>query len=469
MRTILFDLGDTLIDKNDKVLPGAIEVLTALANLRDPDGASVPFGLVSDYYDASSPAEVRLRQEEYYSILHSCGLASFFEPLSQRVTLSTEVGVSKPDPLIFRTAVERLSLGAHLHHAVFVTENSAHIEAARELGMMAIHVKGPGQSVGEVEHLAELIPILQRLVAFAPCCKKRGEAVGRHESHTHKSKKADPTITGLTAKVSSARLKSWIETLAGFGTRWTHSPGIGRVPEWVRDQFLALGYPGADVRFQEFDVPGAVKQRNVLCGPAGSHPGFLLLCAHYDSLSQAPKRSAPGADDNATGVAVLLEVAGLLRGVPLRRGLLFAAFGGEEQGLFGSAACAEVAAAEGWKIDVVLNMDMIGYQDPARPGRIVVEYDQGNRHPGNDAAAKAFGALMAQAAADYTTLEVEHTDIWNSDYIPFEAKGYPCIGVFEATENPGYHKTTDTLGALDMNHLAEVAKMVLATTYRIAL
>jgi Zn-dependent M28 family amino/carboxypeptidase len=158
----------------------------------------------------------------------------------------------------------------------------------------------------------------------------------------------------------------------------------------------------------------------------------------------------------------------LLQTVPLHRGILFAAFGGEEQGLFGSAACAEIAATEGWRIDVVLNLDMIAYQDAQRPEVVKVEYDQGNRNPGNDAAAKAFGLLMAQAAADYTHLAVEHTDIWNSDYMPFEAKGYACIGVYEGGENPGYHKTTDTPAVLDMNHLAEVAKMVVATVYLIA-
>ena len=106
---------------------------------------------------------------------------------------------------------------------------------------------------------------------------------------------------------------------------------------------------------------------------------------------------------------------------------------------------------------------MIAYQDPVKRGHIIVEYDQGNRNPSNDAAAKAYGLLMAQAAADYTGLIVEHTDIWNSDYIPFEAKGFPCIGVYEASENPSYHRSTDTASQIEIAHLTEVAKMVLAT------
>lgn len=178
--------------------------------------------------------------------------------------------------------------------------------------------------------------------------------------------------------------------------------------------------------------------------------------------------SAPGADDNASGIAVLLEAAELLRDAPLRRGVLFAAFGGDEQGLCGSAACADIAATEGWPIDLVLNLDMIAFQAPTKPQHVIVEYDQGNRHPGNDAAAKAFGLLMAQAAVDYTNLTVEHSDIWNSDYLPFEAKGYACIGVYEAGQNPAYHKTEDTAARPDMSHIAEVAKMVVATLCLIA-
>ncbi len=268
----------------------------------------------------------------------------------------------------------------------------------------------------------------------------------------------------MTAQISPTRLNDTLSRLEAFGTRWTYSRDIAKVPEWIHGQFEALGYTSAsETRYQEFDIPGGGRQRNVLCGTRADSAGFVLVCAHYDSLSETPATIAPGADDNASGIAVLLEVAGILRAVQLRRGVLFAAFGGEEQGLFGSVACAEIAAQESWPIDVVINLDMIAYQDRTRRGHVIVEYDQGNRHPGNDAAAKAYGLLMAQAAADYTSLTVEHTDIWNSDYIPFEAKGFACIGVYEAGDNPSYHQSTDTVNNVDMLHLEEVAKMVLAT------
>ena len=232
---------------------------------------------------------------------------------------------------------------------------------------------------------------------------------------------------------------------------------------------MTRGYSATnEVRFQDFSIPGAGAQRNVLCGPASFTRPFVLVGAHYDSTSETASTLAPGADDNASGIAVLLEVAALLRGVALTRDVVFAAFGGEEQGLFGSAHCADVATSEHWPIELVVNLDMVGFPNGAPPNRIVVEFDHGNRNLRNDAASKAFGLLMAQAAADYTSLAVEHTDIWNSDYMPFEAKGFACIGAYEGGDNPFYHRSTDVATRVDIAYLADVARMVLATVLTIA-
>jgi hypothetical protein len=303
------------------------------------------------------------------------------------------------------------------------------------------------------------------LLEFTPCAKTAATRATRRDSAVQRSKTANPQVEALVAQVDSQRLKASVEALVAFGTRWSLSPGIGKVPSWVRSQFLARGYQaGKEVRYQPFRLGNGAAQRNVLCGPKTPARGLILLCAHYDSVSESPAQAAPGADDDGTGIAALLELARVLRGAALKRDILFAAFGGEEQGLFGSAACADIARDDAWPIDVVINMDMIGYKATGSAARITVEYDHGNRNPGNDAAAKAFGLLMAQAARDYTSLSPLHSDIWSSDYMPFEAKGFACIGAYDADENPNYHRTTDLAATLDFAHLAEVVKMIVATT-----
>lgn len=463
MRVVLFDLGNTLVDASDVPLPGALEMLEAVAAIEIEDGTNPILGLLSDFTLAPSPAQIPQIRQEYREILERAGLIRFFEPFEERVTLSTDLGVFKPEPALFRAAVSKLDPEGHLHHAVFVTENGEHIAAARALGMMAIHFKAPGQTEGEVDNLLDLVPLIQRIVTFSPCCKKRGEAAGRFASQSNRSKRQDSQITGIVDRIDPQRLSQSLDALAGFGTRWTYSDAVTGVPDWIHRQFADMGYDPTGTIFQPFSMPGGITQRNVLCGPLDDDAGYILVCAHYDSLSEQAATLAPGADDNASGIAVMLEAARILRTAPEGQRVRYAAFGGEEQGLFGSQECAEIAHDEGWPIDLVINLDMLGFQDPARPGHTVVEYDQGNRNPTNDAASKAFGLLMAQAAADYTDLTVEHTDIWNSDYIPFEAKGYACIGVFEAAENPFYHQSTDTVATLDPAHLAEITRMLVAT------
>lgn len=108
MKIVLFDLGDTLEHENI-LLPGAINTLSSIQNMKDDKNQPVALALISDFYEANNPDELKARQNEYYEIIQSLGIRSFFEPVGKRVTLSTEVGVTKPDKKIFRVAVDKIS------------------------------------------------------------------------------------------------------------------------------------------------------------------------------------------------------------------------------------------------------------------------------------------------------------------------------------------------------------------------
>jgi hypothetical protein len=299
--------------------------------------------------------------------------------------------------------------------------------------------------------------------------KKRADARGRSDSQFSKSKKKDPRIEALVAKVDGARLTDTLKALTAFPTRWSQSSTLVQARDLIRQQFISFGYDTSRVRLVEYRLPNGTVGHSVICAPERLGQGFILIGAHYDSISESSATLAPGADDDGSGIATVLETARIFANIGLKRGVMFAAFGGEEQGLFGSQAVANLAAGERWAIDVMLNLDMVGHVDPQRPTNIVVEYDQGNVDPRNDAAAKAFGLQMAQLAADYTSMTVEHTDIWSSDYMPFEAKGFPCIGLYDGgADSPFYHTTNDTMNAVDLPRLTEVAGLVCAFVASVA-
>ena len=117
---------------------------------------------------AGSPEQIPIIRQRYYDILDGLGLRSFFEPLADRVTLSSEVGVFKPDEKIFRAVIEKIDEGLRFGDVVFITENRRHVIEARRLGMRAIHFQGPGQNTGDVDRLVDVIPLVQKPWGFEP-------------------------------------------------------------------------------------------------------------------------------------------------------------------------------------------------------------------------------------------------------------------------------------------------------------
>ncbi len=173
MKIVLFDLVRTL-EYNDVLLPGSIETLEAIRSLHDSDGTPVGMGLVSDFDMPQATTDVPIIRQSYLAILNRLGIRHFFEPAERCVTLSTDVGVFKPDQRIFRAAVDRFDPGLPFASVLFVTENYGHASAARALGMRVIHFKGPGQSTGDIAALPQLVPLVQDFADTADaswCCR----------------------------------------------------------------------------------------------------------------------------------------------------------------------------------------------------------------------------------------------------------------------------------------------------------
>lgn len=189
-----------------------------------------------------------------------------------------------------------------------------------------------------------------------------------------------PAVYEIVDAVSAERIESDIRTLAGFGTRHTASEtdsdtrGIGAARRWIFDEFerisadcggcLEVRYVSETVE-GESRIPDPVDVVSVIAIQRGTlDPGrVVMMSGDIDSRASDVMNAeidAPGANDNASGVAGAIEAARVLSGRSFAGTIVYAALAGEEQGLFGGEILARYALEEGWRIKAVLNNDMIG-------------------------------------------------------------------------------------------------------------
>jgi len=189
-----------------------------------------------------------------------------------------------------------------------------------------------------------------------------------------------PAVYEIVDAVSAQRIEADIRTLAGFGTRHTASQtesntrGIGAARRWIFDEFERISAECGgclDVRYVsetvegERRIPDPVEVVSVIAIQRGTlDPGrVVMMSGDIDSRASDVMNAeidAPGANDNASGVAGAIEAARVLSGRSFAGTIVYAALAGEEQGLFGGEILARYALEEGWRIKAVLNNDMIG-------------------------------------------------------------------------------------------------------------
>lgn len=200
----------------------------------------------------------------------------------------------------------------------------------------------------------------------------------------------------------------------------------------------------------------------------------VILGAHFDAVE-----NTPGADDNASGVAVLLETARILAQAKLRMPLHCCAFNLEEWNMIGSTHFARKLKAAGAKLAAMISLEMVGYID-ARQGRQKYPFGLGWLYPdrgdfigviGNWNSAtllQRFARQMRQVRGlPVETLSVPGTGgllpaVRLSDHAPFWDAGYPALMVTDTAffRNPHYHRRTDTLATLNLDFIAKVCEGV---------
>ncbi|MCP4229602.1 MAG: M20/M25/M40 family metallo-hydrolase [bacterium] len=260
-----------------------------------------------------------------------------------------------------------------------------------------------------------------------------------------------------------------VNHLSSYHSRYVGYPDNITACNWIEDEFgenfrctTELDYFDADPpgEYGPFTVP------NVLCTLPGitSPEEYVIVCAHLDSWAPEcftdPNAPAPGADDNATGVAAVMEAARILSHFAFDRSVIFAAWNAEEIGFVGSEHYISDAYDDGMNIYCGLNGDVLGY-DPDELKDCVVIRDPNDNE---------FYQILGDNIEDYTTLEWEISYSGRSDQQSFWNYGYDATALYEGINdgNPTINSRHDTIDLLHPPFFEQVVRGFVATAFELA-
>lgn len=335
----------------------------------------------------------------------------------------------------------------------------------------------------------------------------------------------DVNILKMVNNVSSKRIKQNIEKLVGFVTRHTlsrtdsDSIGIGAARRWVKktfEQYAKNSNGRMEVYFDSFmlkpdgrRIDRKVELKNVIAKLKGTDKNdnrIFIVSGHLDSRNSNSMDStgfAPGADDDASGVAVVMELANILSKSKFPSTILFVAFSGEEQGLYGSKHLSKKARKENWNITAVFNNDMVGSNNTSGTNLITNEkvrvFSEGvpafetklmakrrkYLSTENDSKSRQLARYIKEIGEKYVD-QVEVQLIYRKDrflrggdHTSFNNEGFTAVRLCEIHENYNHqHQDVriengieygDLPKFVDFNYLAKIAQINLSALTNLAL
>ncbi|MFH1680292.1 MAG: M20/M25/M40 family metallo-hydrolase [Candidatus Eisenbacteria bacterium] len=249
----------------------------------------------------------------------------------------------------------------------------------------------------------------------------------------------NPLVQAMVDSVSISSVTASVQRLEDFRTRYCRHDSCAAAADWIKAGFESFGIDS--VYFHWFDPD--IKHNVVAVIPGVKDPEKVVLVGgHYDSIT-GNHNYCPGADDDASGTALVLECARILSRFTFNHTLVFVAFGGEEVGLYGSEAFAAMAAQAGDSIIAAVCADMIGYVAPGD----AIDLDIINNFT---------SAWMRDLAVDVGAAYVPELSVVqgsipggaSSDHASFWRYGYDAVLFFEDSGNysPYIHTSNDRVG-----------------------
>lgn len=320
-----------------------------------------------------------------------------------------------------------------------------------------------------------------------------------------------PLLRQVASDVSADQLHATIQKLVSFGTRHTASDtrsntrGIGAARRWVQSEFQSIsrdcgGCLQIDTPSQTFTgerLPQPTEVMDVLAIlPGTTDPTrVIVISGHLDSRVtdvMNVRSDAPGANDDGSGTAAVIEAARVLSKHRYAATLVFASLSGEEQGLYGGKVLADYARAHNWNVEADLNNDIVGNTEGmsgvhdnthvrvfSEGTRAVETAEEGNRRRYNggevDSPSRNLARFMDRIADQYLTnldvVMVYRTDRFGrgGDQVRMLEAGYPSVRVTEAVENyTRQHQDLrtengirygDVISGVDFPYLAQVTRI----------
>lgn len=264
--------------------------------------------------------------------------------------------------------------------------------------------------------------------------------------------------------LDAAQLRTTVQKLSSYHDRFYKNQTGVDAANWIADQFKAMSKGRADVKVEIFQH-ARFKQPSVIATLTGKKTPeeVIVIGGHEDSVHQGiigpkPRAEAPGADDNATGVATILETFRVLMQSQFQpdRTIQFMTYAGEEVGLLGSQEIANDYKNKSKNVVAVAQFDMTGF--PGAGSKIVFMTDFTN---------PALTTFSQKLVDTYVKIawSTDRCGYACSDHASWTKAGYPSVMPFEATmekDNKNIHTDHDTIELLDFNHALAFAKLSLS-------
>ena len=333
-----------------------------------------------------------------------------------------------------------------------------------------------------------------------------------------------PSIRAIVREIDARNIERTIRKLVAFGTRNTLSEqndpkrGIGAARDWLYAEFLRAAESSGGrmtVEKQTYEqqkaqrVPQPTMVTNIVATLRGTQPESVdrmyVVSGHYDSMCSSPtdaKCDAPGANDDASGTAAVLEMARVMAKYKFDATIVFMAVAGEEQSLLGSTHFAEEAKQKNWNVDAMFTNDIVGNTlggNGVRDRTTVRVFSEGvpsnettqeattRRSVGgeNDSASRQLARFIKETSERFvprmTVMLVSRRDRYGrgGDHIPFLERGYPAVRFTEVNENYQHqHQNVrvengiqygDLPEFVDFAYVADVARVNAASLAMLAL